>query len=154
LQSRQTKTDGHAGTVNTNCGGTEKTIDMKTLSIFNNSVTTGLSLGIVGGIILVFAHNLRAFGFSTYVAEIIMLIAILTFLITAALLVKIDGKTNKYVKLFLSSFYTYVTMIMCIYVSLFIKFGVHQFQWRYALPVFGIGAIISLVTTFLITRGR
>lgn len=124
---------------------------MKQIAIFKNSLTSGLSWGVIGGLALVLIENLMP-------NMVIEMLPYILFLIISVLTVKLTGSGNKYSKLFFTALITFMVMFLIVYLYLVLVMNPYGSQITFTkhfiqiAGMLGIGIISSALLTFLVTR--
>jgi len=96
--------------------------------------------------------------FRTWVSEILMMLTMGIFLFAALLTVNLNPSDNRYLKLFVTSFLTFVTMFIVAHVCLYLTHvSTYNLKWFELGPVFLfllVGAVICGALTFLASGRR
>lgn len=128
---------------------------MKKLSIFNYSWTTGIFWGLIGGLLVPLFPNLP---FKTSTSEIVIMLTMGLMLLAALLTVKLNPSDNKFLKLFVASFLTFIIMpVVGHLILLLTNISTHNLQWVQLGPVFLfllIGAVVCAAMSFFAFRRR
>ena len=128
---------------------------MKNLAIFNYSWTTALSWGLIGGFLAIIFTNLP---FKTSTLEILTMLTMGIILLAALLTVKLNPSDNKFLKLFVTSFLTFLIIPVIAHLILFLtNISTYDLKWIKLEPVLLlllVGAVVCASMSFFAFRRR
>jgi hypothetical protein len=128
---------------------------MKRLSIFRHPATTALCWGIIGGLLMTIFPKLP---FKTWISEILMMLTMALCLFAALMTVQLNPSDNKFLKLFISAFLTFVIMSVVTHLTLFLaNISTYNLNWVAFGPIllyFSIGGVFCAAFSFFAFKRR
>ncbi len=128
---------------------------MKNLTIFNRSTTTALCWGIIGGLLMTLFPKLP---FTTWISEILMMLTMILSVFAALMTVKLNPSDNKFSKLFISAFLTFVVMSVVAHLTIFLtNISTYNLKWMQFGPILlylSTGGLFCAAFTFLAFKRR